>query len=107
VHTAPSAPATPYYAVIFTSQRTEGDHGYEAMSKAMEQLVSQQPGFLGVDSARSDIGITISYWDSMESILAWKNVAAHRVAQQTGQQKWYSTYQVRVCRVEREYSFTL
>jgi len=100
-------PSTPYFAVIFTSQRTPGDDGYDAMAEAMEKLAAKQPGFLGIESARSAIGITISYWDSMESILAWKNNAAHLVAQQTGKEKWYSAYQVRICRVEREYGFTL
>lgn len=99
-------PATPYYAVIFTSQRTEGDNGYSSMANAMEQLSAQQPGFLGIESARSEIGITVSYWDSLESIRAWKNNAAHLVAQQTGKQKWYADYQVRICRVEREYGAT-
>jgi heme-degrading monooxygenase HmoA len=101
-----TTPATPYYAVIFTSQRTPGDNGYDAMADAMEKLAAQQPGFLGVESARSGIGITISYWDSMEAILAWKNNVVHLVAQQTGKEKWYSAYQVRICRVEREYGFT-
>jgi heme-degrading monooxygenase HmoA len=107
MHTQVSAPSEPYYAVIFTSQRTEGDNGYELMSSAIEKLAMQQPGFLGIESARSGIGITVSYWDSMESILAWKNVAAHRAAQQSGREKWYSSYQVRVCKVEREYSFNI
>jgi len=99
-------PATPYYAVIFTSTRTEGDNGYASMANAMEQLAAQQPGFLGIESARSEIGITVSYWATLDAISAWKNNAAHLVAQQTGKQKWYADYQVRICRVEREYSLT-
>lgn len=98
-----ATPETPYYAVIFTSLRTEGDNGYSAMADAMEQLAAKQKGFLGIESARSEVGITVSYWDSLESIQAWKNKTAHLVAQQTGRLKWYSDYRVRICVVEREY----
>ena len=102
-----SQPTLPYYAVIFTSERTEGDNGYDAMANAMESLAEQQPGFRGIESARSAVGITVSYWDSIEAIQAWKNNAAHLVAQQFGKEKWYSGYQIRICRVEHEYGFTL
>ncbi|SFA54164.1 Heme-degrading monooxygenase HmoA [Parageobacillus thermantarcticus] len=97
----------PYYAVIFTSQRTDGDHGYEAMAKQMVELASQQPGFLGVDSIRdkNGIGITVSYWDSLEAIQQWKKHAAHQIAQEKGKQQWYERYSVRVCKVEREHGF--
>lgn len=100
---APAAtPPPPYYAVIFTSVRTEGDKGYGEVAKRMVQLASEQPGFLGVESARQEIGITVSYWSSLESIRAWKENLDHRAAQ--GRAKdWYARFRVRVCRVEREY----
>jgi heme-degrading monooxygenase HmoA len=93
----------PYYAVIFTSLRTEGDNGYAAMAAQMEDLGREQPGFLGIDSARSGVGITVSYWRDLESIRAWKANWEHLVAQLRGQREWYSEYTVRVCRVEYEY----
>jgi heme-degrading monooxygenase HmoA len=96
-----------YYAVIFTSERTAGDHGYEAMAKQMVELASKQPGFLGVESVRNEngIGITVSYWDSLETIQQWKKHAVHKIAQEKGKQQWYHRYSVRVCKVEQEYSF--
>ncbi|WP_369820334.1 antibiotic biosynthesis monooxygenase [Tenacibaculum sp. SG-28] len=39
----------------------------------MEELLKKQDEFLGMDSVRSALGITISYWKSMEAIIAWKN----------------------------------
>jgi heme-degrading monooxygenase HmoA len=96
---------TPYYAVIFTSLRTEGDNGYGAMSDAMEKLARQQPGFLGVESARGEIGITVSYWVSLEAIKNWKADTTHLFAQKQGREKWYAQYKVRICRVERDYEF--
>lgn len=96
----------PYYAVIFTSVRsTAGQEEYAAMAEAMEALARQQPGFLGMEHAREALGITVSYWDSLESIARWKAQADHRIAQQLGRQSWYESYRVRVCRVERDYGF--
>ena len=98
-------PAPPYYAVIFTSQRTAGDHGYGAMSDRMVELGSGHDGFLGIDSARSaeGLGITVSYWRDEAAIAAWKRDTEHQKAQRGGQQTWYADYEVRVAKVERAY----
>lgn len=98
-------PAPPYYAVIFTSIRTDDADGYGDMAARMVELAREQPGFLGVESARQEIGITVSYWKSLEAIHAWKQHAEHRIAQQTGRDRWYETYKTRICRIERDYSF--
>jgi heme-degrading monooxygenase HmoA len=99
-------PATPYYAVIFTSIRTDGDaQNYAEMAAQMEALAAEQPGYLGVESARNDIGITVSYWESLEAIRHWKAQTDHLFAQQMGREKWYSAYKTRVCKVERDYGF--
>jgi heme-degrading monooxygenase HmoA len=99
-------PPAPYYAVIFTSLRTDGDNGYGKMADAMVAAAARQPGFLGVESAREEVGITVSYWDSLESIAAWKRDMAHQAAQQRGREAWYSAYKTRICRVERDYDFS-
>lgn len=96
---------TPYYAVIFTSIRTELDDNYSEMAIKMEILAKQQPGFLGVESARNEIGITVSYWESLEAIANWKQNLDHLDAQFLGRQKWYENYVVRIAKVEKEYSF--
>lgn len=98
-------PEPPYVAVIFTSQRTDGDNGYAAMSEEMERLAREQPGYLGIESAREPggVGITVSYWKDETSARAWKQVARHLEAQRTGREKWYREYRVRIAKVEREY----
>ncbi|MBT8283701.1 MAG: antibiotic biosynthesis monooxygenase [Muriicola sp.] len=96
---------SPYYAVIFTTQRTEIDAGYEEMAQKMEALAALQPGFLGYETARNDIGISISYWESLEAIARWKNHADHLEAQKLGRVQWYQWYKLRICKVEREYDF--
>lgn len=95
----------PYYAVIFTSTRTKGDHGYANMARAMEVLAKKEPGYLGIESAREEIGITVSYWQSLEAISSWKKNVDHLQAQQKGISTWYTDYKVRICLVEREYHF--
>ena len=98
-------PEPPYYAVIFTSKRTEGDRGYGAMSERMLELAAKQPGFLGVESARGadGVGVTVSYWRDEASIAAWKRDTAHQQAQRAGRETWYANYRVRVAKVERAY----
>ncbi len=94
-----------YYAVIFTSVQTENIEGYTEMADLMEALAKQQPGFLGIEIARNEIGITVSYWQSLESIKNWKANLDHIIAQKKGREQWYSYYKVRICKVEREYEF--
>ncbi|MGE5394884.1 MAG: antibiotic biosynthesis monooxygenase family protein [Candidatus Saccharibacteria bacterium] len=100
-----STPNTPYYAVIFTSIRTEGDHGYEAMADRMVELARQQDGFLGVESARNEIGITVSYWCDLESIKKWKEHSEHQIARENGRKIWYKAFQTRIAKVESDYYF--
>jgi putative acetyltransferase len=98
-------PEPPYYAVIFTSQRSEGDRGYGQMAERMVQLAAKQPGFLGIETVRGadGFGITVSYWMSEEAIAAWKAHLEHKPAQEAGQRAWYTDYQLRVAKVERAY----
>lgn len=97
-------PRPPYYAVIFTSIRAEGDDGYAETAKRMLELARQQPGFLGFESARQELGISVSYWESLEAIRMWKEHMEHRQAQERAKD-WYKTFRVRICHVEREHGF--
>lgn len=95
----------PCYAVIFTSKRTGKDAGYAAMATRMEELARDQPGFLGIDSARGEdgLGISVSYWESLDAIARWKQNAEHLAAQELGKTVWYESYSVRIARVEKSY----
>ena len=95
----------PYYAVIFTSTQTDDTEGYSEMAEKMETLARHQEGFIGIESARNTIGITVSYWKSLEAIKNWKANTEHLLAQQTGREQWYNWYNVKICKVEREYEF--
>lgn len=98
-------PDPPYYAVIFTSLRTDIDDGYGDAAERMVELAARMPGFLGVESARDGVGITVSYWTDLESIAAWRRHAEHVLVQGRGRRDWYSQYSVRVARVERAWTF--
>ncbi|PEE31516.1 antibiotic biosynthesis monooxygenase [Bacillus toyonensis] len=97
----------PYYAVIFTSNLSNDTTDYSTVAETMEELAKQQPGFLGVESARdnSGLGITISYWESLEAIKNWKKNALHKEAKKRGREQWYENFHLRVCLVEKEYKF--
>ncbi|WP_421877668.1 antibiotic biosynthesis monooxygenase family protein [Marinoscillum sp.] len=102
-----NTPKPPYYAVIFSNIRTNADQtGYEKMADKMVKLASQQPGFLGFESARQEIGITVSYWKDLESIKNWKANSEHLAAQKYGIKDWYAHYITRIAKVERDYAFT-
>jgi len=103
---ARETPEPPYYAVIFTSLRTEGERGYGRTADRMVELARAQQGFLGVESARGadGLGITVSYWTDEEAIRSWREHAEHKLAQETGKRVWYADYELRVARVERAYA---
>lgn len=100
-----NTPKPPYYAVIFTSVRTDIINGYTEMSELMLELAQQQEGFLGVESARNELGITVSYWKDLESIRKWKQQSDHLIAQEKGRKQWYESYKTRIAKVERDYDF--
>jgi len=101
-----STPEPPYYAAVFTSVRTDIDEGYYDMNNALFAELSKMQGYLGHDSARENsLGITVSYWSDLESLKNWRNLPLHQNAQHLGREKWYESYKVRICKVEREYGF--
>jgi heme-degrading monooxygenase HmoA len=103
-----SLPAPPYYAVVFTSVRTAGENGYGDRAEQMLKLAADQPGFLGVDSARGadGLGITVSYWRDEESIAGWRAHVDHALTRAHGREHWYESFAVHVAKVERAYGFT-
>jgi heme-degrading monooxygenase HmoA len=103
--TISNTPNPPYYAVIFTSIKIDEDKGYSKMADRMEELAFQQDGFLGYESAREDLGITVSYWRDEESIKKWKDNLEHQTAQKIGKELWYKQFKVRISKVERDYEF--
>lgn len=98
-------PNPPYFAVIFSNLRTEIEEGYGETASEMVRLAELQPGFLGHESVRDGLGITISYWVSLDAIRNWKQQTDHLLAQRMGREKWYSAYKTRICLVERDYEY--
>jgi heme-degrading monooxygenase HmoA len=102
-------PAPPYYAVVFSSSRRDGDgdDGYAAAADRMVELAREQPGFLGVESTRGahGFGITVSYWESEEAIRAWRLHAEHAATREQGRARWYAHFEIRIAKVERAYGW--
>ncbi|MEH0166513.1 antibiotic biosynthesis monooxygenase [Paucibacter sp. JuS9] len=102
-------PEPPYYAVIFTSLRTQNDAaGYAEAAERMAALAAEQPGYLGVESTRGadGLGITVSYWASLEAIQAWRTHIEHTAIREQGRAQWYEHYELRVARIERAYGWS-
>lgn len=100
-----NTPKPPYYAVIFSSMNTENIIDYAEMADKMVDLASQQEGFLGIESAKNELGITVSYWTNLEAIRNWRENAEHSIAREKGRKEWYKTFKTRIARVERDYGF--
>lgn len=102
-----NTPSPPYYAVIFSTMRNKGDHGYSEMAEKMAELATEQEGFLGIESVRVELGITVSYWKDLESIKKWRENPDHKVARQKGKTDWYESFKLRIAKVERDYEFSI
>ncbi len=100
-----NTPKPPYYAVIFSSTNTKDLEGYSETADLMVELASRQEGFLGVESAKNELGITVSYWEDLDSIKKWKENAQHTIARERGRKDWYQSYKTRIALVERDYGF--
>lgn len=98
-------PSPPYYAVIFCSIRTSGNNGYSEMAQKMVESASRQEGFLGIESVRDTLGITVSYWRDLDSIKKWRENTDHVIARQKGRSDWYQSFKTRIAKVERDYEF--
>lgn len=103
-----NTPQPPYYAVIFASTLTGNDLvNYAKVATEMVTLAQQQDGFLGIESAREDMGITVSYWRDMAAIKAWKAQLDHAKARDKGRELWYGSYSLRIAKVEHAYTWQL
>jgi len=91
----------PYYAVIFISQKNTDDPAFDRMGALVAEKVASAKGFLGMDRHRTagGLGFSISYWDSLENIRAWRDETVHAAGQKTAREKWYSAYTIRTCQV--------
>ena len=98
-----NTPKPPYYAVIFTNTLSDDTAGYEEVVYSMVVLAEQHRGYLGMESVSDGLGITVSYWQSLDAIKAWKQNVEHLNAQQLGRDKWYSAFTTRIAKVERDY----
>jgi heme-degrading monooxygenase HmoA len=98
-------PKPPYYAVIFSSIRTGIDDNYAEIADEMVELAKLQDGFLGIEFARNELGITVSYWRDLEAIKKWKEHSEHSIARTKGRNDWYKAFKTRIAKVERDYGF--
>ncbi len=56
-----------------------------------------------VSVMEGDEEIAVSYWENEAQIMNWKKDPEHIRAQEKGRTRWYESYSVEVCKVERSY----
>ena len=98
------------FVVIFRSTRLL-DHSelYQEWSEKMEQLVVMQDGYQSHFSFRDPEtreGVTVSYFDSEESIKQWHNNPEHLQAQSLGRTHFYESFSVEVAEIRRRYEWS-
>ncbi len=95
--------------VVFRSRRkVEDDPEYAALAPHIFDLASKAPGFVSAKSYTADDGehVTIARFDTAADERAWRNDAEHREAQRLGREKFYSSYDIAICSLVEERSFT-
>ena len=92
------------YVVIFKARIRALDELYfstaqQLRDKALTHFNCQH--FEALTEAEHEIAL--SYWNTLEDILAWQQDAQHLVAQQLGKNQWYASFSVEICEVLRRY----
>ena len=97
------------YVVIFRSTRSiENSDLYSEWSEKMEQLVACEPGYQSHFSFRdreTREGVTVSYFDSEDSVRRWHQNAEHIEAQELGKTHFYLSFKVEVAEIKRQYEW--
>ena len=94
------------FAVIFKTKRSLPiPETYTQVNSQLAEMVKGQKGFIRIESVADDQGkgISISYWESLDDIRAWKENKVHLGAQEMGKSSWYEDYSVEICEVLRAY----
>jgi len=98
-------------AVIFEVTPTAaGEADYLAAAAALKPLLADIDGFLGIErfASLSEPGkiLSLSFWRDEAAIAQWRQLEAHRAAQQQGRQQLFVDYRLRVAAVVRDYGMT-
>jgi heme-degrading monooxygenase HmoA len=92
------------YVVIFRAQIRALDAAYDLAAARMRDLALTSFGCTGFHAVREgDHEVALSYWPTEAHILAWREHPEHLLAQQTGRDRWYTSYSVEVAQVRRAY----
>lgn len=93
-------------AVIFEVEPTDRD-AYFRIAGELRPLLDDIDGFVSIErfQSLSDDGrvLSLSFWRDEAAVAAWRNVEAHRVAQDAGRVGVFRDYRLRVAEVVRDY----
>jgi len=95
-------------AVIFEVQPHKGHFdAYLDTAAAQRPQLEAMDGFISIErfSSLSQPGrlLSLSFWRDEEAVKQWRQLDAHRQAQQAGRQEIFADYRLRVAQVMRDY----
>jgi heme-degrading monooxygenase HmoA len=92
------------YAVIFKARINRLDDEYQVTAEKMRALAIKEYACRDfVSVTESDYEISISYWDSLDDIQAWRENPDHLKAQSLGASRWYRSIEIEVVELIRNY----
>jgi heme-degrading monooxygenase HmoA len=81
---------------------------YERTFSRMLELVSQMPGFLGIDGYAGEDGteLAVARFESDEAVKAWKQHPEHLETQERGRRNFFAAHDITVAEVLRHYEWS-
>ena len=95
------------FAVIFKAKPGSQNQAYSEMVAKLRKLAFEKYHCVDFISATADdMEVAISYWQTEQDIVNWKQDPLHQQAQQQGRETWYLNYQVEVMALTRSYHYS-
>jgi heme-degrading monooxygenase HmoA len=98
--------------IVLFRIRTRDDIDQEEYQRAFErmlELVSEMPGFLGIEGFAGEDGseLAVARFDSPEAIAAWRDHPEHVRTRQRGREEFFASYEITIATVSRHYDWSL
>ena len=97
------------YAVIFEVEvKPDGKDIYLNIASKLKEQLQQTVGFISIERFQSLVSegklLSLSFWEDMDSIDAWKKNLDHMNAQSKGRSSLFKDYRIRIAKVEKDYT---
>lgn len=95
-------------AVLFELQPRDGARqAYLDIAAGLRPLLEQVDGFISIERFQSltdpERVLSLSFWRDEAAVQQWRNLEAHRMAQEAGRNRLFVDYRLTVAQVVRQY----